>query len=764
MLNTPNDEVYTGRGANRFAAHVMPVQDWDLERIVNVVKRQKSVILYSLAGFFGVSVLYSFVAQPQYTAAVDVLLDTPKVSAVADSYDKSGSTLGFETGGIDSQVEVFKSGRIALAVIKKLNLKSNTTFNPPPSFFSATIGGMKSGFSRLFGDGGVSSDATSEVDYVERAKFMSRLMQSLEVKRLGRTYVIELRYTSPNPALAAQVVNTYAEQYLVDQLDAKYDATTRAAIWLQDRIAELRERSLAADTKVQKYRTDHGLIAIDGKLTDEQALADANAQLSDARAKMADAEAKSHRIDAILSGGNVDAAVNESLANPVIAELRSKYLTASKREAEIARKLGPEHIAAANLRNEMKEYERLLFEELRRIGESYRSDFQIAKSRLENLDQNFKTMLGRTSVNNEELVHLRDLIRESDTYKALYETFLQRYQTAIQQQSFPINDARVITEGSPPVEASWPKKPLVLSLGMVLGLMTGFGLAFAREMRDRVFRTGEQVQDELGLEFLGLMPALQVQSHTPVRQAADPGLLGPISPLLTYALTSPLSGFAETLRATKVAADIALRAKAPKIIGIVSVMPSEGKTTVSKNFASLVANLGARTLLVDADLRNPGMSRNLAPYAVDGLAELITGKKSLQEVVLVEKDSGLMIVPAVVHRRTTNSSELLSSQAMRRLLASWGAAFDYIILDMPPIGPVIDVRAAADLVDAFVFVVEWGKTPRSLVRSTLEVEGEVREKCLGVLLNKVDQSKMKLYEGSEYRNYYYSKYSKYYTS
>lgn len=305
----------------------------------------------------------------------------------------------------------------------------------------------------------------------------------------------------------------------------------------------------------------------------------------------------------------------------------------------------------------------------------------------------------------------------------------------------------------------------MLALGLVVGGMAGVGAAFVLEMRDRVFRTGEQVQSELGVEFLGLLPALSVSTHRPTDAAPPPaGSLGTVAPSMRYALSAPLSGFAETLRATKVAADIALRAKRPRVIGVVSVLPSEGKTTVSKNLASLVASLGSKTLLIDGDLRNPGLTRAIAPHTTHGLVELLQGQRTITEVALREPDSGLTIIPAIVNRKMTNSSDLLSSQAMRNLLARTEGLFDYVILDLPPIGPVIDVRAAADLVDAFVFVVEWGKTPRALVRSTLEVESEVMERCLGVVLNKVDQTKMKLYEGSEYRNYYYSKYSKYYTS
>jgi polysaccharide biosynthesis transport protein len=752
--------------ANRFAVHMASVTEWDLQRMISTAKRQRRTIVTGVASGLVLAIVYIVVATPKYTAIVDILLDTPKVAAVADSYSDGNSAIGFETGGIDSQVELLKSDRIALGVLKKLDLKKNPAFAPQPNFLKAAFTTVGSFFSSLFGgaDDGLDSAAAAEAERVLESKIIKQLSDKLDVKRLGRTYVLELKFTDPDTALANSIANTYASQYLVDQLDAKYDATTRAANWLQDRISELHDKSLAADSRVQKFRADHGLVSVDGKLVDEQQLVDANSQLSDARSKMADADAKAQRIETILKSGSIDAAVTESLANPVIADLRTKYLTTSKKEAEITKKLGADHIAAVNLRNDMRQYERLLFDELGRIGESYRSDFQIAKARLESLEKNFQGMMTQANANNETQVTLRDLIRESDTYKTLYETFLQRYQQAIQQQSFPINDARVITVPNPPLDPSWPKKPLVLALGLVLGTMAGVGGAVLREMRDRVFRTGEQIQSELGLEFLGLLPALAVSNQAPRKTEAIPGVLGPISPSLRYSISEPLSGFAETLRATKVAADIALRGKRPKIIGVVSVIPSEGKTTVSKNFASLIASLGSKTILIDADLRNPGLSRSLVPDATDGLVELLRGTKSISELALVEKESGLTIVPAVVHRRTTNSSDLLSSEAMRHLLTRLGEHYDYIVLDLPPLGPVIDVRAAADLFDAFVFVVEWGKTERALVRSTLEMEPEVMDKCLGVILNKVDQVKMRLYEGSEYRNYYYSKYTKYYTS
>ncbi|MCE1238279.1 MAG: polysaccharide biosynthesis tyrosine autokinase [Hyphomicrobiales bacterium] len=769
MLNTSGEAPERqGDRPSKFAQHMTVLEEWDLERLLLVARRRARVLAGGVAVGLIAAVFYILVTVPQYTSVVDILLDTPKVSAVADSYETSNNAVSFEAGGVDSQVELLKSERIALSVIKKLDLKNNPVFAPKSGTVSEAIGAVYDFLLDTFGWRDLEADAARavEADRVLERQIVESLGDATKVKRVGRTYVLELSHASMDRGLASSIANAYADAYLTDQLDAKYDATTRAAIWLQDRIGELKDKSLEADTKVQQFRSEHGLLAVDGKLVNEQQLVDANAQLSEARAKLADAEAKVQRIDTIAKTGSVDAVTDEALNSPVIADLRKKYLDDARREAEITKRLGADHIAAVNLRSEMKQYERLVFEELSRIGQSYHSDYQIAKSRLESLEENFRKMMAQTAGDNKTLVTLRELERESETYKELYKTFLGRYQQAIQQQSFPITDARVITSASPALKASWPKKGLLLALGFVLGGLLGAAGAFFLEMRDQVFRTGDQVQTELGLEFLGLLPVLAIGGHRPEREttATPPGVLGATAPRMRYALTAPLSGFAETLRATKVAADIALRAKKPKIIGVVSVLPSEGKTTVSKNLASLIASLGSRTILIDSDLRNPGLSRAVAPEATDGLVEVLKGSRSVTQVSLQEEESHLVVVPATVHRKLTNSSELLSSQAMQGLLGKLGEVFDYIVLDLPPMGPVIDVRAMADLVDAFVLVVEWGKTSRSLVRSTLQVEAEVAEKCLGVILNKVEQDKMKLYSGSEYRNYYYSKYSKYYMS
>jgi succinoglycan biosynthesis transport protein ExoP len=359
---------------------------------------------------------------------------------------------------------------------------------------------------------------------------------------------------------------------------------------------------------------------------------------------------------------------------------------------------------------------------------------------------------------------LRELERESETYRTLYQTFMQRYQEAIQQQSFPVSEARVITAATPPESASYPKRGLILALSLVFGAMVGSGLGALREYRDRVFRVASHVRDELGLEFLGMLQAVDapVTFKSEKGENQDPRQIHPTNSVQRYSIDHPLSSFSETLRSAKVAVDLALGDRRPKVVGVISVLPNEGKSTVAKNFASLLAHLGARTVLIDGDLRNPGLTRGIARQAEAGLLEAIRGDRSIRDLLLWEQDSGLFVLPAVIKKRVQHSSEILSSAGMHNVLTEFGKAFDYIIIDVPPLGPVVDVRAAASLFDAFIFVVEWGRTPRIMVQNILTSDNALFEKTVGVLFNKVNMQKVNLYESYGSKDYYYSRYSKYY--
>jgi succinoglycan biosynthesis transport protein ExoP len=733
----------------------------DFDLLLASARRQSRVFAAAAAAGLVLGVAYLATAVPQYTATTDLLIDSQK-----DKNDLSASiaALTFDTGAIDSQVEVLKSEKIASSVIATLKLTEDPEFmGTRGSLAGRAMALLRSAFDFTHWFVTRSASDPEERFELQRAA-IAHLKANLDVRRVARTYVLAIDYTAPDPEKAATIANAFAEAYLTDQLDSKFEATRRASGWMQARIAQLKADSIASDSAVQKFKADRGLVTADGKLVSDQQMTELNTQLMLAHGDTARAEARFNQITQMLKAGQTDGAVTDSLGSPVVTELRQKYLAASKTEAELENKLGSGHVAVVNLRREMSEYQRLIFEELHRIAETYRSEGEVARAKEESLNASMSMLVSQSAGTNQTMVQLRELEREADTYRTLYQAFLQRYQETVQQQSFPMTEARVITSATRPAAPSSPRRSLVLALGLLLGSMAGVGVGALREYRDRVFRVASQVRDELGLDFLGMLEGLD--------PAAPPRKLGAESrdakqlilkdSLQRYTIDHPLSGFSETLRSIKVAADLALADRKPKIIGVISVLPGEGKSTVSKNFASLLAHLGARTLLIDGDLRNPGLTRAVAPHAQVGVLEAIRDDVPLRDCLMLEPDSGLFVLPAVIRKRVSHTSEVLSSPAMRGLLNEAGKYFDYIVVDLPPLGPVVDVRAAASLFDAFVFVVEWGRTARSMVRTILGAEGMVYEKCLGVVFNKVQMGRLNLYENYGSKDYYYGKYSKYY--
>lgn len=736
----------------------------DLEAILATVKRQWRLFAVCVAVAALIGGGYILTAVPQYTASTRVLIDRSS-SEVMQQLSSGVAMGGEDDGSILSQVEVLKSESIALAVVDKLNLTENPLFmGGSGSMISQAIGIVRSvvNVSKWF-----SSEAPDAVEKDEmRNAAAARLTKEVEVTRVGRSFVLEIGYTSPSATLAAQIANGIASEYLIDKLNAKYEATRRASDWLADRIAELRRQALETDQAVQRFRAEKGLIQTDKNgLVSDQQLTELNSALTVARSETAKARARVDRIEQILKSDEVDAVVADILESVVASDLRKKYLEASKLEAEISSRLGSQHVQAIRLRNEMREYKRLMFEEVNRTAQSYKSDYEVAAARERSLTESVDAASKNSVQFDQARVQLRELEREAETAKNIYQTFLQRYQETIQQQSFPVTDARVISSATPPQKPSKPMKPLVLALSMFLGGLVGFSLCAFREFRDRFFRTEDQVRKVLGLEFLGNIPEIASKPTPQLPADGQPDKSRSIvktQSVSDFVVQFPMSSMAETLRATRLAVDVHVPNKPARLVGVVSSLPGEGKSTVATNFAELLASQGARTIVIDMDLRNPSLTRSLGRHARAGLLEVLLENRDYREVMLANPKTGLHFIPTVLKQRIPHSSELLISAAMRKLLSELSAHYDYVICDLPPLGPVVDARAMAERLDAFVYVVEWGATARRMVRTTLDNERSIRDKCVGVILNKVDVQKLKLYLSYGSGEYYQSTYTNYY--
>lgn len=749
----------------------------DLDRLLAAAHRQIRVVaLFAVLGL-ALGVAYLVFTPPLYTASTNILLDD---SLTKFAEDKQAPPAGAQADSmVLSEVEILKSSRLARTVVTTAKLQDNDAFlNPPRSplaWLKASVKSVAGAF--------VSKPAVSEgsAEDARIGKAIARLQSGLTAERVGRSLVINLSFEDHDPKLAGSITRAYADAYLSDHLDANFDATQRATVWLQGRLDDLRESSQQAALEVEQFRAKTGLTAARGELMSEQQLSDLNSQLILAQADTANASARYNQFKAIADSGPDNAVQNATIPtekgsngnnSAAINDMKARYLGISKREQDISSRFGEDHPQAVALRREEADLTKQIFAELQRLTESYRNEYEVAKSREDSLRANVDNLSGRNSKTGKDQVELRNLEQKSQALATLYQAFLARYEEASQQRSFPIAQARVISQAGNPVSPSSPRKAMVLGLSLVLGLFAGMAGAAVQEFRERFFRTGDDVRDALDMNFLGYLPLIGQGLIEPTRKNATeteggtrPSQLSPetVTPrMLRVAINAPSSSFAETLRNVKLAADVVLHRAPSRVIGFVSVLPREGKTTAAANFAGLLAANGAKTLLIDADLRNPGLSRSLPVSPDKGLVEALVGEQRWQNVCLTDRKTRLSILPTVGRRRLSHTSELISGPGMASLIEEARASFDYIVVDLPPLGPVIDAKAFAPLADGFVLVAEWGATPRVLVRSLLQTERQIAAKTLGVVLNKTDMKKLARYGPLGGAEKYLDRYGSYY--
>lgn len=708
----------------------------DLDTVLAAARRQYKVIAGATVAAVLLAIGYIVVATPIYTSTADILLDSRQFGAVDIARDEASLT--FNSTAIESQVEVLKSEKIALAVIDKLNLTTD------PEFVTGNfIGNLISKVVEQFSRGRAGDDVADDELRLQR-RALVYFQKMMQVKRVEKTFVLDLEFSSISATKAASIANAIADAYLLDHLSAKYDATRRTSLWLQERIEELQKKSAQADMAVERYKEENNLIGAKGSLVNEQQLAELNSQLTVARAETARAQARYDLTESLITGKKTDAAVSEELNNPVMTELRNKYLKVSKRTAELTTRVGPNHEQVALLRNEMQQYEKQIFDELGRIAETYRSDLHIARSREESLTKSLSNLMGANASDNRTLVPLREKEREAESVRGLYQNFLQRYQEMTQQQSFPMTEARLITRATRSLYPSKPRKLLISAISLAGGLCLGIGFAMLREYRDRAVRTSDQIREDIGLEFLGIVPVIapsELATHDEFE-------------LFRVAVASPLSRLADTLRTVKVTIDHNPSPGRSHVVGVVSAVAGEGKSTISANLAMLLGAMGSPTLLVDGDLRLSGLTKTIGIETGRSLADV--GQEPLSALVSRLPDHHVWFLPCSASAKTANSSQVLGSARMRDFLKVAGEHFQYIVVDLPPLCALVDATAIAPYVNSFLFVIEWGKTSRSAAQDALAHNLEVHEKCVGAVLNKADPRLLHLYGSYGAHNYGYS--------
>ncbi len=753
-VGTRDDAITLRAAGPRLTRSSIWRDQFDIREMLGMLRRRRALILGCMLVLTTIAVLVVFNLKPKYTADTALLLDTRKTNVIDLQAVVSG--LQPEAAAVRSEIDVLRSRQLIEKVIEKLGLVGNPDFNTELKGDKGDVWSSLAKFRRSALDwlaeiGVIRPPARVALTPAEQQqqtlmRLTDKLLDHLAIGNDTRSYTIKLSYTDENPELATQIVNTVADLYLVDQLEAKFDATKRANAWLSQQVAELRTQVNAAEQAVQTYRDQHKLTAADVKGTTitTQQLGELNSQLVLANADLAQKEARLRQFQEAMKKGTVEADAPEVLNSPLITQLRAQETEVVRKEADLSASFGPRHPAIINVRAELRDVRRQIAQEINKIVGNLAQDVQVARIRVQSLQQNLAELQKNASKSNDATVKLHELEREAQASRALYESFLTRFKETSQEEDIQQPDARVIARADVPVDPSFPNKKLFIALALLGSALIGIVIAVIAERLDNGFRAAEQVESMTGVVGLGMIP--MISGRGLLRKPED------------TVLRQPSSAFAESIRSVRTAILYANVDKPPRVLLVTSAVPEEGKSLISVSLARSAAKAGQKVLLIDADLRRPKIAAMLKGRSDATLPELFAGKIAPEEVLNRDAESGVDFICA--HAGMPNPQDLLGSQHMRDFVRSISQHYDMVVIDSPPVLAASDSLVLSRIVDATIFIVRWEKTPRQVVLGALKQIQTVGGQIAGVVLSRVNVRKHARFGYGDH-GYYYGTYKEY---
>jgi len=671
--------------------------DVGIGEVLGVLRRHFWVLIGIMAPLLALAAGIVFSLTPRYTAEVLIMIEAQDNSRFV-SLDSVVAGLSGDAESIQSEAYVLSSRALADRTIQKLKLDQDAEFNhdidPPLSSAAA--------YSRI----------------------TDRYLDHLTIAPMENSRVIAVRFSSEDPKKAALIANTAADEYLQSRLETKFELTHQANTWLAERIDELRTQLAKQERIIEQARSDLGLLEGNGVTLASQQLIELNTQLVMARTARAEAEARLNQVQHQATTRQGADTMIEVLESPLIQRLREQEAEVERRVAELSSELGDRHPHMIQLRAEAKDLQDRINREVGKIVAGLRNQVNVARAREASLQKSLEQLKSRVTVANKDDIGLRALEREADANRALLDTLLLRQKETLSQDNndFQQPDATIFSRADVPAEPSYPRTIIIIGIAFIGSLVLGLLVILIIELLDSGFRSGEQFERATGVPSIGFIP-----------KVTRPG---EYKTMAGYLAGRPSSAFGESMRTLNWSLQLASPDDPPRIVLITSSLPGEGKTTVASCLATAQSKAGQRVVLLDADIRRPECHTLTGLDLEPGLTNLLAGQTDLDSVLAASEWSGLSVLPAGTP--SPQAPNLLGSQRMKDLLAQLSDRFDLIVIDSPPMMAAADARILAQLADATVLTVRWGKTRRRTVRLTVHQLQAAGAKLAGGLLTLVD--------------------------
>lgn len=731
------DSISVGRGygyAYNGLPGYLPPQDNGLLQYWPILRKHRWTIAATVIIVVTLATIVTLRTVPIYDAVGRIAIghENDNVLGFKSSGEGFQSDDDFDyTVALDTQMKILQSDAIALATAKALQLDKSPQFSSPTAPNDPL--------------------AAPSVDPRKEAAMMGFIQGGLKLTVVPKTRIIEIRFSNPDPQMAARVVNTLVNVYIEQNFKTKFESAMQTSDWLSKQLSDLQLKVETSQQKLVDYQKEHGILGIDEKqniVTSK--LDELNRDLTEAET---DRIQKESRYRLTLSG-NPELIANID-SNALLPVLRKQEADLKTQIAQAEVQLGPAHPRILELNSQLKQVQTSERQEIEKLGGKIKTDYLAAAQRESMLRAALESQKQAANKLNENAIEYSLLKRDVETNRQLYEGLLQKLKEASVSAGLKSSNIRVVDVARIPLAPARPDKRRNIMLSLAMGLLGGVVLAFLLEAVDNTVRTPEQAQALSNLPALGIIPAsnsLLLRSRQKMLSSKS-GSKDTVE-LVTY--RRPKSDISESYRALRTAILLSASGSPPRVMLVTSALPQEGKTTTSINTAVTLAQKGAKVLLVDADLRRPSVHKvfNIKPRV--GLSTVLTGASKLEYTVShVPQLPNLFLLPA--GPPPPHPAELLGSNLMKQLILQWRQEYDHVIFDTPPALSVTDSILLSVDMDAVVLVVRSGNTTKAALRRTRELLGQVNARVLGVVVNAVDV------DSPDYYHYYYygSKYGGY---
>lgn len=700
---------------------------WSIASLVIIVVMLTALVVLSIT--------------PIYRAVATLLIEqkAAKVVSIEQVYGLEGTGNEY----LQTQFELLRSRSLAERVVRQLKLTTHPEFDPrqqPEPLID--IKGIFAGLSLAKAlpvtlpedlEEGVDPTEAEIFDQVTRA-----FMERINVEPQGKTQMVKVEVQMADAGMAAQAANALAKGFIESQLEASMEMSMTATNWMNSRLGELRGKLKEAEDRLQAYREQENLVDVQGVATvTANELSLTGDRMIDARRQRAEAESQYRQVQSMRGGGwEKLATVPAVLGHPLIQQFKAEEARARAKVEELSKRYGPRHPSMESARTELKAATASLRGQVEQIVAGIERNYQLAMANESSLRASFEANKSQIQNISRKEFRLRELQREVDTNRALYDTFMNRLKETSATSDLETANARVVDQATVPTHPVKPRKSLIVGVAGLLALFVGIGIALLLEALNNTFKSTEDVESKLNLPVLGILPLVKGKTER-----------GRIARLFQ---TNTDKGFAESVRTIRTSLVLAGMDNPHKRIVITSSIPGEGKTSVAANLAFALAQMGDKVLLVDADMRRPTLAKSFdQPVGTPGLANLIAGTARLEDCLRRIDGVDLLTAGTV----PPNPLELLSSPRFEKLLEALSGHYARIIIDSPPTQAVSDAIVLGTLADALIYVVKSEATAAPLVVKGVGQLLQNNAPVTGVVLNRVDIKKAQKY-GYSYGGYY----------